>query len=157
MRFEIDPAYVKAQSRRSLWVSFFFILIMAGCLAGATSNAKLSAYVIPVTAIVVLSHLVYAMHKTRREGANAYAVIYTSEDDRFLNVQFKDTIVTITLAEVRKVALQYRKDRLVSILLKAKSDQDVRIAGYRNMPALADILKSAIKPENIKVATWFHG
>ena len=157
MRFEIDPAYVKAQSRRSLWVSFFFILIMAGCIAGAAGNPKLSAYVIPVTAVIILSHLVYGMHKTRREGANAYAVIYTSEDDRFLNVQYKDTIVTITLAEVRKVALQYRKDRLVSILLKAKSDQDVRIAGYRNMPALADILKSAIKPENIKVATWFHG
>ena len=157
MRFEIDPAYVTAQSRRSLWVRFFFILIMAGCIAGATGSTKLSAYVIPVAAIACLSHLIYGMHKTRREGANAYAVIYTSEDDRFLNVQYKDTIVTITLAEVRKVALQYRKDRLVSILLKAKSDQDVRIAGYLNMPALADILKSAIKPENIKVATWFHG
>src|SRR5258706_15673033 len=102
MRVEIDPAYVTAQSRRSVWVSFFFVLIMAGCIAGATGSTKLSAYVIPVAAIVRLSHLVYGMHKTRREGANAYAVIYPSEDDRFLNVQYRDTVVTFTLAEVQE-------------------------------------------------------
>jgi hypothetical protein len=154
MRLEMDPAYVKWESRAPLRLSVVFVVLIAGCIVAAAANARLSTHVMQALAFVISSNLFYRMHRTRREGTKPHAVIYTSKDDRVLNVHRRDAVVAITLSEIRKVTFQYRKSRLVSIRIKTKLDQSVRIAKYQNMSALADLLKSTTKAENLKIAAW---
>lgn len=157
MKLEIDPVYAKSRMRKQFWARVFFSFLIAGAIAKAVSSGKISGYIIPGFAAIVLTRVLYDMHRNRIRGATSFAEIYTSNDDRLLNVRHLDTLVTITLAEVKKITLQYRKDRLSSILLKAKSDQDVRIEGYLNINALAEILKARANPEIVKTAKWYHG
>jgi hypothetical protein len=156
MRLEMDPAYLKQESRAPLRLSVFFVILMAACIVATAANAKLSAHFAQVLAVAISSNLFHRMHKTRREGANSPAVIYTSKDDRLLHVHRMDQVMTLAFSEVRQVTLQYRKTRLVAILIKTRLNRTVRIARYQNMPALADRLKSTTKPENLKIAKWFQ-
>ena len=156
MRLELDPAYVKRESLAPLRLSVFFMLLIAACMVATAANAKLSAHVAQLLAVAISCNLFYRMHTTRRKGANSHAVIYTSKDDRLLHMQRRDAVMTVALSEVSQVTLQYRKTRLVGILIKTRANRTVRIARYQNMPALADRLRSTTKPEHLKVARWFH-
>ena len=156
MRLEMDPAYVKQELLAPLRLSVFFVILMAACIVATAANAKLSTHFAQLLAVAISSNLFHRMHKTRHEGENSHAVIYTSKDDRLLHVHRMDGVMTIALSEVRQVTLQYRNTKLVAILIKTKLNRNVRIARYQNMPALADRLKSTTKPDNLKIANWFH-
>ena len=156
MRLERDPAYVEREARAPFRLCVFFIVLIAGCIFAAAANAKLSTHIMQSVAFVISSNLFYRMHRTRREGANTRSVIYTSKDDRLLNLHGRGSVVTIPLSEVTKVSLRYRRSEVSSILIKTRSGRKVRIARYQNMPALAALLESTTKAENLKVATRFH-
>jgi hypothetical protein len=152
----MDPAYVRQEARAPLRLSVFFVLLMGACIVATAANAKLSTHFAQLLAVAISSNLFHRMHKTRREGANSHAVLYTSKDDRLLHVHRMDRVMTIALSDVSQVTLQYRKTKLVAILIKTKLNRNVRIARYQNMPELADRLKSTTKPEYFRIAKGLH-
>jgi len=64
--------------------------------------------------------------------------------------------MTVELARVQSVRLQYTSSRLVSILLKTTAGGDMRFEGYENIDELASALQRILPQERVKRISFFH-
>ena len=105
---------------------------------------------------VILSPLIVTLSKRVREGKATFPRLQLDEAERTIDVLHQDLRVTVELAQVQSVRLQYTSGRLVSIVLKTTAGGDMRFEGYENIDELASALQRILPQERVKRISFFH-
>lgn len=62
----------------------------------------------------------------------------------------------IDLANIKRLRLQRKSGRLVSILVKTSSGEDLRFEGYEKLDDLASALERLTPAERVTHASFYH-
>lgn len=138
MEFVISDAQVRREKRKQMTMVLMFAVFLAVLAAKAINAEKMT------------------LSKRVREGKAAFPRLQMDEAERTIDVLHQDLRVTVELAQVQSVRLQYTSSRLVSILLKTTAGGDMRFEGYENIDELASALQRILPQERVKRISFFH-
>lgn len=156
MEFVISDAQVRREKRKQMTMVLMFAVFLAVLAAKAINAEKMADLFFPVLGFVILSPLIVTLSKRVREGKAAFPRLQLDEAERTIDVLHQDLRVTVELAQVQSVRLQYTSSRLVSILLKTTAGGDMRFEGYENIDELASALQRILPQERVKRISFFH-
>lgn len=156
MEFHVTPVHVQRESRKTLFLVAFLGLAGSGLLLNAWPVEKLTDLALPIFGVTTLVWVGWPLLLRIKEGVDGYPTLNLDESAATLEVSHKDVRVIVELSKIKQLRLQAKSGRLVSILLKTASGEDLRFAGYENLEVLAAALERLAPQENITRASFYH-
>ena len=156
MQFHVTQAHVKQQNRKSAFVALFFALLSIGCIGLLFSAKSASSIVFLLTGIALFVRAIVRIVKIIREGDQTYPIIDLDETIGKIAVKYKDIVVTVDILQIKNLRLQYKSERLVSVILTTSSGETMRFEGYQNLDMLAANLVSFTPKERVTTSKFYH-
>lgn len=156
MQFHVSNQHVRRDRRKCIFVIVFLLAVAAGLVAKMLSTGKVSDQFFPIVAVFFVASVIINSYKRIKEGSSGYPTLQVDESSRKVAVQHKDLVVVVDLANIKKLRLQRKSGRLVSILVKTSSGESLRFEGYEKLDDLASVLERLTPVERITHASFYH-
>ncbi len=156
MEFHVSKEHVQRESRKAVYLILFFAAVSAGLVAKLLHTNKISGLVFPIIGLLVFVPLIFSSYKRIKEGKAAYPVLELDEPNGKVAVLYKDLKVIVDLSQIKNLRLQRKSGKLVSILVKTSSGENLRFDGYENLDVLASALERLTPKESITNASFYH-
>lgn len=156
MRFQVTPEHVKRQNRKSTFFASFLALLSAGCVGALLSAKSLSEMIFPVIGLLLFVPPIYKTYRIIKEGAGSYPVLELNESAGKIAVSYKDVVVTVDITQIKNLRLQYKSERLASVIVTTSSGEVMRFEGYENLETLASALERLTPSDRVTSAKLYH-
>lgn len=156
MQFHVTPTHVKQRNRKSAFVALLLAALSIGCIVSLSGAKSASGVVFPAIGLILFAPAIFRIVKHIREGARTYPVIDLDEATGKIAVSYKDIVVTVDITQIKNLRLQYKSERLVSVIVTTSSGEVMRLEGYENLEILAAALERFTPKERVTNAKLYH-
>lgn len=156
MRFRITTEYIKKQNRKLILIALLFFLLSVVSLAMLLDANSMSDIIIPIIGLYLFVPKIFKIPGTLKENAKSQPVLELNESEGKFSISHKADVVTVDIARLKNLRLQYTSKTLTSIIATTHSGNVLRLEGYENLEALASILEHLTPSNRITYAKFYH-
>ena len=156
MQFHVTSIHIKQRNRKSAFVALLLTALSIGCIVSLTGAKSVSGVVFPAIGLILFAPAIFRIVEHTKEGARTYPVIDFDEATGKIAMSYKDIVVTVDITQIKDLRLQYKSERLVSVIVTTSSGEVMRLEGYENLEILAAALARFTPKERVTNAKFYH-